>query len=109
MDINKITGAKIQEIRSNLGFDAKKLSMESGIDKSTLSKIENGKVDITLVRLEQISNALKQPLHKFITGSGPIQINNDTSHSNINSQINYGDSSIKELLQLLVEKMDSKH
>jgi hypothetical protein len=65
-------------------------------------------MDITLVRLEQISNALKVPIASFIPQkSGYVQINQEHSNNNFlnSTQINQSDPTVKEMLQILLEKL----
>ena len=46
------------EMRTSKGFTLMKLAEKSGIGKSTLNNIENGKVSPTLFQLEMIAIAL---------------------------------------------------
>ena len=46
------------EMRTSKGFTLMQLAKKSGIGKSTLNNIENGKVSPTLFQLEMISIAL---------------------------------------------------
>ena len=38
MDINKLTGAKIKELRTEMGIEAKFISLKTGIDKAHFQK-----------------------------------------------------------------------
>lgn len=46
------------EVRTNKGLTLMELSKKSGIGKSTLNNVENGKVSPTLFQLETIAIAL---------------------------------------------------
>ena len=46
------------EMRTSKGFTLMKLAQKSGIGKSTLNNIENGKVSPTLFQLEMIAIAM---------------------------------------------------
>lgn len=49
----------VWEVRTLKGFTLMELSKKSGIGKSTINNIENGKVSPTLFQLEMIAIALK--------------------------------------------------
>ena len=48
----------VWEMRTSKGFTLRELSKKSGIGKSTINNIENGKVSPTLFQLEMIAIAL---------------------------------------------------
>ena len=48
----------VWEVRTSKGFTLMELSKNSGIGKSTINNIENGKVSPTLFQLEMIAIAL---------------------------------------------------
>ena len=48
----------VWEVRTSKGFTLMELSKTSGIGKSTINNIENGKVSPTLFQLEMIAIAL---------------------------------------------------
>lgn len=48
----------VWEVRTSKGFASMELSKKSGIGKSTINNIENGKVSPTLFQLEMIAIAL---------------------------------------------------
>ena len=48
----------VWEVRTSKGFTLTELSKKSGIGKSTINNIENGKVSPTLFQLEMIAIAL---------------------------------------------------
>ena len=48
----------VWEVRTSKGFTLMELSKKSGIGKSTINNIENGKVSPTLFQLEMIAIAL---------------------------------------------------
>ncbi len=52
-------GSKLKSIRDKKGWTLRELSEKTGIDNSRLSKIEQGKINITLVTLIQLSIALE--------------------------------------------------
>jgi transcriptional regulator with XRE-family HTH domain len=73
----KEIGDRIKSLRKKLGMTLKKLEYKSGIGYVTLSRIEAGKRDPTVMELKKISDALeKNILYFFIT--------NDEIRKNIN-------------------------
>ncbi len=109
MDINSLTGVRIKEVRNELGIKAEALADELNIAKGTLSKIENGKVNITLVQLQAIAEVLKVPINSLIASAGaPLQINRenkDCSILNTGTLINNSDQSVKDMFQMILDKL----
>ena len=58
MDLNKLSAARINEIRVDLGLASENVAKERGIAKVNYSRLENGKVDISLNRLDALSGFL---------------------------------------------------
>jgi DNA-binding XRE family transcriptional regulator len=58
----RIALRKIQELRKELNLTQKTLSIKSGIARSTISKIENGKRNVCFDKLVQIAEALDKDL-----------------------------------------------
>jgi DNA-binding XRE family transcriptional regulator len=58
----RIALRKIQELRKELNLTQKTLSVKSGIPRSTISKIENGKRNVCFDKLVQIAEALDKDL-----------------------------------------------
>jgi DNA-binding XRE family transcriptional regulator len=58
----RIALRKIQELRKELNLTQKTLSVKSGIARSTISKIENGKRNVCFDKLVQIAEALDKDL-----------------------------------------------
>ncbi|KUK76918.1 MAG: seg [candidate division WS6 bacterium 34_10] len=53
---------EIEELREELNLTQSQLSIKSGIPRSTISKIENGKRNVCFDKLVQIANALDKDL-----------------------------------------------
>jgi len=53
---------EIQELRKQYNLSQNQLSIKSGIPRSTISKIENGKRNVCFDKLVQIANALDKDL-----------------------------------------------
>ena len=60
-------GNNIRKIRILKGYKQEALAMQLGISKVALSKIENGKTDISLSRLCSIAQALRVDIKTFFT------------------------------------------
>lgn len=58
----------VWEMRTSKGFTLMELSKKSGIGKSTINNIENGKVSPTLFQLEMIAIALGVKITDLIVG-----------------------------------------
>ena len=78
MKINQLTAIRIKVLRIQLGFSAEVVAAELKIDKSNYSRLENGKVEITITRLTHIAQVLKVPVVDLL----PYQ---DIQQSNINA------------------------
>lgn len=63
----KALGARIKTLRESKGISLRELeSYDDSIDKSTLSKIENGHGNPTVYNLYRISKLLDIPLEEFV-------------------------------------------
>ncbi len=101
MDLNKLSAARIKEIRMGLGLTAESVANELGIAKANYSRLENGKVEISLNRLEALSKIFKLPLQAFFpsNNSQTIQITNGENSPNVQNITNNSDPTLVEILQ----------
>jgi transcriptional regulator with XRE-family HTH domain len=60
MNINITFGINVRKVRQSLNLSQEKLALDSGIDRSYMSDIENGKRNISLQLAEKISKTLKK-------------------------------------------------
>lgn len=58
MDIGQAFGRAVKAKRAEMGISQEHLADEAGMARSFLSKIENGKIGITLITLTKLSLAL---------------------------------------------------
>lgn len=58
-------GAKIKELRLTKSISQKDLALECNFEKSSMSRIESGKTNITILTLSKISNALNTEIKDF--------------------------------------------
>ena len=61
MDIRKLVGGNVARLRREQGFKQEPFSEAAGITQSYLSQIESGRVNLTLLRLNEIAQALSVP------------------------------------------------
>lgn len=59
----------IKVLRQQKGITQQGLSDATGIDQSSISRMENGKQGISLKNLYQIANALGEPVESFFSQS----------------------------------------
>lgn len=67
MELQQIFGERVKNIRIQKGLTQEELSFLCGLDRPQLSKIEKGKLNITLDTVEKISSALKEPATTLLT------------------------------------------
>ena len=58
-------GAKIKELRIKKNISQKDLAMECNFEKASMSRIESGKTNITILTLYKIINALDVDVKDF--------------------------------------------
>jgi transcriptional regulator with XRE-family HTH domain len=58
-------GARIKKLRLNKDISQKDLALECNFEKSSMSRIESGKTNITILTLCKISNALNTDIKDF--------------------------------------------
>jgi transcriptional regulator with XRE-family HTH domain len=109
MDLNQLTASKIKELRLGKGYTIEALAQELGIAKGNYSRMENGKVDITLKRLEALSQILKEPVESLLsshtTTTLHIHAPNNSQILNQGTQINHYNA--PEVIQALQSTVDT--
>ena len=58
-DIAKIIGQRIRNNRTKLGLSQEKLSYESGLERTYITSIEQGKRNVSIVNIDKIAKACK--------------------------------------------------
>ena len=61
----KRLGERIAKIRASKGYSQDRLTLESGLSRGTLSKIEAAKVSSKTVTLARVAHTLEVPLRKL--------------------------------------------
>lgn len=65
MDIRAKVGARIRELRKELGLTQESLAFKAEVDKTYLNEVENGKRNVSVINLEKIITALEKGLTEF--------------------------------------------
>jgi len=60
-------GAKIKEIRLSKDMTQNELAMQCNFEKASMSRIESGKTNITILTLWKISKALETDVSQFFS------------------------------------------
>lgn len=56
--ITQKIGAKIRELRTQLGISQEKFAMKIGMDRTYFASVELGKRNVSIVNIEKIANGL---------------------------------------------------
>ena len=108
MEFNQLVASKIRNVRKETGLSAEYVATELGITKGAYSNLENGKVEITLTRLESLSKILDKPLTVFLPNAASVmQISNGPGNNiNCNSNTNnFVDPGLVEVMQTAINSM----
>jgi len=62
----------MKTVRRQKGFTQQWLSEATGIDQSSISRMENGKQGISLNKLHRIANALDEPIEILLSRSQAV-------------------------------------
>ena len=65
MKIEQNIGARIKELRTQLGISQQELSYRCELDRTYITSVENGKRNISIVNLEKIVHALELTIKDF--------------------------------------------
>jgi len=67
VELLKMIGLRIMQARKELGINQRVLSKNIGINFTSLSRIESGKINITIDTICNIANSLNKPIEYFFT------------------------------------------
>ena len=62
----KLLGRHIARVRKGKGYSQDRLSLEAGLVRGTLSKIEHGKVEVKASTLARIAKTLRVPAKRML-------------------------------------------
>lgn len=65
MDIKKKVGCKIKALRKSRGFTQEKVALITGLDRTYVNSVENGKRNISIVNLQKITKSFDIDLKEF--------------------------------------------
>jgi transcriptional regulator with XRE-family HTH domain len=65
MEIKKILGQRIRQLRDKMGMSQKDLAFDSDLDRSYIASVENGQRNVSIVNITKIAIALKVSLKEF--------------------------------------------
>lgn len=60
-------GARIKELRLKKNMTQNDLAVQCNFEKASMSRIESGKTNITVLTLKKIGNVLECDIHDFFT------------------------------------------
>ena len=63
--ITQKIGARIRELRTQLGISQEKFAMKIGMDRTYFASVELGKRNVSIVNIEKIANGLGVSLSKL--------------------------------------------
>ena len=67
-EIRKILAENIDKLRLSKKITKEELSLILGVDNSYISKLEKGKINITIDKIEQLANYFKIEVWKLLKG-----------------------------------------
>lgn len=67
--MNLIVGKRIKELRKKAGLSQEKLARKIAVDRTFISKIESGKINLTIHSLSGICKGLNVTLSEFFNTS----------------------------------------
>lgn len=116
--MNELIASKIKDVRTELGFSCEYVAGKLGISKGAYSNMENGKIEITIPRLELVSKIFEIPIETLIPIKKAVtQISNGSGYNvaqegpcNIINQNNYPIDEIEKMKTALsnLEKIFTK-
>lgn len=107
MNTNQLTAIKIKDERIRLNYTQQTVADHLGMDISNYSRLENGKVEITISKLEAIAEFFKVPLVSLlpINIQGSVNINN--GNYSFNGNMIHNDYTNTDLLNTLQNTINS--
>ena len=112
MNTNQLTANLIKEERIKLNYAQQAVADYLGMDISNYSRLENGKLEITISKLEAIAEFFKIPVFVLIPNgtTSNITINNGSYGNNNSSTMvhNYSDADIQKSLKMVIELLQGQ-
>ena len=112
MNTNQLTANRSKEERIKLNYAQQAVADYLGMDISNYSRLENGKLEITISKLEAIAEFFKIPVVVLIPNgtTSNITINNGSYGNNNSSTMvhNYSDADIQKSLKMVIELLQGQ-
>ena len=118
MDINVKIASRIKALRNEKGYKAEIVAQELEMSKAAYSQMENGKIDITMTKLQKIADYFSIPIASILQENNGSTFNIEkVENSTINgTQINnYTDKELIaavgnsiETMQRVIDWMENK-
>jgi transcriptional regulator with XRE-family HTH domain len=68
-------GARIKELRLQKAMTQNELAIQCNFEKASMSRIESGKTNVTILTLRKISKALDSEIQEFFKGESIQTLN----------------------------------
>lgn len=68
MNVNQLLASRIRHFRLLKNITLESLAKDLGVSKAAMSQLENGHTEITMNKINAISQILKVPLREFLDG-----------------------------------------
>jgi transcriptional regulator with XRE-family HTH domain len=109
MDINAKVASRIKALRSEKGYKAEIVAQELEMSKAAYSQLENGKIDISITKLQKIADYFSIPIASILQENNGAAFNIEkVENSTINgTQINHYTD--KELLSAMGNSIETMH
>lgn len=117
MNLNQLTASRIKELRQQLGITSESVAKDLQISKSAYSQLENGHVEITLQRIEALTEIFQVSLSEIFptvnngshtyNGDNGVNVSNSSNHF-INNFFSNDEENINALMQLIKSALQGK-
>lgn len=67
ISVQKCIGLRIRELRSHVSYSQEALALHAGLDRTYINSVENGRRNISIRAITQISTALDVSLKEFFS------------------------------------------
>jgi len=68
VSVQKRIGLRIKELRSRISCSQEALALQAGLDRTYINSVENGRRNISIRAIAQVSSALNVSLKEFFSG-----------------------------------------
>lgn len=106
-EVKLLLGYKIRAVRDMQGVSQEYLASKLGISQSTMSKIENDEMPVTLEKLFEISQVLDLDINKIINFDKSV-IFNSCSQSGLHNHYTFTSEDVKQVYSQLLDEKDKR-